>query len=97
MAGELSSPPVPAAGQSFALENQKDDVAFLAEFDAGISYCLTPAWRLSGGYKVLAVSGYADSVSQFPNTFTSLVDAAEIKNHDSLILHGIYAGIEYSW
>ena len=87
----------PNAGQSFALTSRKNDVAFLAEFDAGLAWCITPAWRLTGGYKVLAVSGYADSINQFPNTFTSLVDAAEIKNNNSLILHGIYAGIEYAW
>lgn len=87
----------PDAGQAFALETKKDDVAFLGEFDAGLAYCVNSSWRVTGGYKVLAVSGYADSLNQIPYTFTSLSTNGLIQDNNSLILHGIYVGAEYAW
>ena len=87
----------PDAGQAFALESKKDDVAFLGEFDAGLAYCISPCWRVTGGYKVLAISGYADSLNQIPYTFTNLSTNGLIQDNNSLILHGIYVGAEYSW
>jgi len=87
----------PDAGQPFALESKKDDVAFLAELDAGLAYCVNQNWRLTGGYKVLAVSSYVDSANQLPYHFNSLSSTGLLQDNNSLILHGIYAGVEYAW
>lgn len=87
----------PDAGQPFALRSKKDDVAFLGEFDAGIAYCINRCWRVTGGYKVLAISGYADSVNQIPYAFNSLSTTGLIQDNNSLILHGIYVGAERTW
>lgn len=87
----------PDAGQPFGLINKKDDVAFLTELDAGVAYNINCNWRLSGGYKVLAISGYADSVNQIPYDWSSIRSVAVIQDNNSLILHGIYAGVEYAW
>lgn len=87
----------PDAGQPFALVSKKNDVAFLGEFDAGVAYCVNSNWRLTGGYKVLAISGYADSVNQIPYTYNSLATTGLIQDNNSLILHGLYFGVEHSW
>jgi hypothetical protein len=87
----------PDAGQPFGVETNKDDVAFMTEWDAGLAFNINQNWRISGGYKVLAIAGYVDSASQIPHRFDSLATAAAIKDNDSLILHGIYAGVEYAW
>ena len=86
----------PDAGRPFALRSDKDDIAFLGEFDAGLAYCLNSRWRVSGGYKILAVSGYADSTNQIPYNF-NLAEAGLIQDNGSLILHGFYLGGEYAW
>ena len=41
--------------------------------------------------------GYADSLNQIPYNFTSLSTNGLIQDNNSLILHGIYVGAEYSW
>lgn len=86
----------PDAGQPFSLRSDKDDIAFLGEFDAGLAYCLNKHWRVSGGYKILAVSSYADSTNQIPYNF-NLAEAGLIQDNNSLILHGFYLGGEYAW
>ena len=87
----------PDAGQPFALESKKDDIAFLSEFDIGLAYCIKPCWRIAGGYKVLAISGYADSQNQLPYDYSSLATNGLIQNNNSLILHGAYIGLEHTW
>lgn len=87
----------PNAGQVYGLDTKKDDVAFLGELDAGLAYCVNSNWRLTGGYKVLGVSGYANPLKQLPRSFDNLGAAGLIQNDDSLILHGAYLGAEYCW
>ena len=83
-------------GQAFDVTAEKDDVAFLAELDAGLAYSFTDHWRMSVGYKMLTVSSYADASSQMLNSFT-IGDAGQIIDNDSLILHGLFIGAEYAW
>ena len=87
----------PYAGQVFGLDTKKDDVAFLGEIDAGVSYCVNSNWRLTGGYKVIGISGYATAMNQIPRSYDDLAAAGLIQNDDSLILHGAYIGAEFCW
>jgi hypothetical protein len=86
----------PFAGQAFVVDDSKDDVAYLGELDAGLAYNLSCKWRVTGGYRVAALSGVALATSQIGD-FTDLASAANIDDHDSLILHGAYAGLEFVW
>lgn len=83
-------------GQAFDVTAEKDDLAFVAELDAGLAYSISAHWRMSLGYKMLAISSYADATSQLLNSFT-IADAGQIMDHDSLILHGLFIGAEYAW
>ncbi len=85
------------AGQGFDTDSKKNDVAFLGELDAGLSYQIGSHWRITGGYRVAAFSGIALAPSQIPLDFTDLASAAYVDDHDSLILHGTYAGVEFTW
>ena len=87
----------PFAGQDFDTDSKKNDVAFLGELDAGLSYQIGSHWRITGGYRVAAFSGIALAPSQIPLDFTDLASAAYVDDHDSLILHGTYAGVEFTW
>jgi len=86
----------PFTGQAFAVNSSKDDVAYLAELGAGLSYS-AHRWRVSLGYRAIAVSGFAQAISQIPYDFTDLASAAAIQDHDTLILHGAYSGLEFTW
>ena len=87
----------PYTGQVYYLNSEKKDMAFVGELDAGLSYALRPCWRVSAGYRVVALSGIALSTSQIPSDFTDLASAADINNTDSLIMHGAYIGSEFAW
>jgi hypothetical protein len=86
----------PFAGQPFVVDDSKDDVAYLGELDAGLAYNLSCKWRVTGGYRVAALSSVALAPSQI-GSFADLASAADIDNHDSLVLHGAYAGLEFVW
>ncbi len=63
----------------------------------GLSYCITPAWSLTGGYRVVAVSGAALPTDQIPTRFDDLAAVDNINSNHSLILHGSFAGLAYNW
>jgi|GEM_PF-4691708 len=80
----------------FDVASDKNDLAFLAEVDAGLAYSFTQNWRLNVGYKLVAVSSYADATSQMLRNFT-VPNAKDIQDNNSLILHGLFIGAEYAF
>ena len=87
----------PYAGQQHVVDSDKNDVAYLGELRAGLGYDLNSCWRAVAGYRVVALSGVATAQSQIPHDFSDLASVADIDNHDSFILHGLYVGCEYNW
>ena len=87
----------PDAGSDFYVSSEEDETAILSEADFGLAYCLNHKWRLITGYRVFAISGYADAVDQIPDNFDSYGNASRINNQGSLILHGGYIGGEFIW
>ena len=83
-------------GSKFDIASDKNDAAFLAEVDAGLAYSFTQNWRLNAGYKLVAVSSYADATSQLLRDFT-VPAAKNIQDNNSLILHGFFFGAEYAF
>lgn len=90
---------IDGTGEAYNTFDSSNDVAFLGEFFAGLSYDLGSHWRLTSGYRALAVNGVALSTSQIAQDweFTDLQRAAQIDSNDSLILHGGYMGVEFAW
>ena len=54
-------------------------------------------WRLTGGYRALILSDVALPYGQIPYRFSDLQEVGNINSNDTLLLHGIFAGLEYNW
>ncbi|MCR9118174.1 MAG: BBP7 family outer membrane beta-barrel protein, partial [bacterium] len=87
----------PNAGRTFDVRSQKTDASFIGEVDLGLSYRLGCHWALRGGYRAIAISGLALPGQQVPQFFSDIDGVADIDSGASTILHGAYAGAEFSW
>jgi hypothetical protein len=87
----------PNGGQPWLVNSTKDDVSFLGEVFVGASYCLTPRWSLSGGYRAIAVTGIAQPTDQIYPDLRGINDAYSIESTSSMILHGAYLGAQFCW
>lgn len=87
------------AGENYDINSSRNQVAFVGELFAGLSYDINQCWRLTGGYRALTACGVATSVGNIPRDrdFASLTRSGEIQADDSLLLHGAYFGLEYNW
>lgn len=85
--------------ENIDITEDDEDVAFLGEFRLGAAYKIGCHWRLSGGYRVLALSGVGLATDQLPyaRSYTDLRKVGDIDRSGSLILHGAYAGVEFCW
>lgn len=89
----------PGTPEDFAIRSSENDIAFLGELRAGLGYKIGCHWRVTGGYRAVAVSNVAEAIDQIPvgRTFGSISHVGDINNDASLILHGAYAGLEFAW
>jgi hypothetical protein len=72
---------------------EEDNIAFLGEMRAGVSYQCTCHCRLYGGYRALGVTGVALATSQdIASTDMPYVDC-----NGSYFLHGVQSGIEFMY
>lgn len=81
-------------GRPFDVRSTKNDVAFLGEIRLGLDYQFTSTWRLTGGYRAVALSGVALPTDQMPNNFDDIDGVAQIDSSGSMMVHGFLAGIE---
>jgi hypothetical protein len=90
---------VTGTGEDYMIDSSDNNVAFVGELFAGVSYDLGPCWRLTGGYRAITACGVGLSTSQFPRDreFASIVRSGQIDTSDCLLLHGAYFGVEYNW
>jgi len=83
----------------FTVVNSEDNsVATIAELRAGVSYQYSCNWRFFGGYRALGISGVALAFDQLSNDFSSPAQVQEyINTNGSIFLHGLQAGVEFSY
>ncbi|MCA9211449.1 MAG: BBP7 family outer membrane beta-barrel protein [Planctomycetales bacterium] len=76
-----------------------DDLAFLGDISLGVAYNVGCSWRLTGGYRLTAASGIANSSKQIPRDreFYMPNTVQRIHSDDSLVLHGAFFGVEHVW
>ena len=87
-----------APGVDDIATSESDTVlSFLGELNLGLGYRLNNAWTVTGGYRILGVSGVATAPGSIANDFTSVVTGNDLVADDSLILHGGYVGLQYNW
>ena len=85
--------------EDYNIRSSDDDLAFLGDISLGLGYDVGCNWRVTGGYRLIAASGIANSASQIPRDrdFYIYDSVRNIDSHDSLILHGAYFGVERVW
>lgn len=89
----------PLTPQNYTINVDDTDVAFLGEVRLGLARQVGCHWRLSGGYRAVAVSGVASAPHQMPvgRMLPALLDNPVVYRDGDLILHGGYGGVEYAW
>ena len=87
----------PWAGQAYNVSSDDTRISMLGELDLGASYQVCSWMKVTGGYRVVAVSGVALTENQIPTYFAGLDDVSEIDSNGDLLLHGAYAGLEFCW
>jgi len=87
----------PNIGEPYNFSGSKDEVSFLAELDLGGLYTLNDCWQIAFGYRVVAVTGIALAADQIPTDLRGVNDLPIIASDGSLVVHGGYAGVTYSF
>jgi hypothetical protein len=87
----------PNDGVAWDITAHKDDVATLAELQAGIACALSPTWRLRGDYRVIGISGVALPSNQIYQDLRGVQDVALLATNGDLILHGVFVGVERTY
>ncbi len=82
---------------NFDIESKKDDVAMIAELRLGGSYQYSCNWRFYGGWRAIGVTGIALATEQIPTAFITPGQVSQVASNGSLILHGVQAGVEYTY
>jgi hypothetical protein len=78
---------------NYPLSGTKNTLATLTQADVGLDWNFAGNWTARIGYRLVAVTGVALADSQIPiylNDTPALLDA---NRHDSLIIHGGFAGV----
>ena len=82
---------------TYDIKAAKDIVSFIGQCDVGANWDINCHWAVTGGYRVLAVSGIALSDNQFPAFLAATGDLANVKTNGDLVLHGAFAGVTFRW
>lgn len=88
----------PYAGQDFNVVSQKDELALVGQLDFGVRWNMSQSWSFDLGYRILGLSGVAiaeDNVQQ--GNLQNVDGIADIQSQGTVLLHGGYAGVTYSW
>ncbi len=87
-----------------AMQNQRVNVSrsetvmsTLGELDLGVGFRLTNCWTLTGGYRLLGITGVATSVGSISEDPAHLAQGHLNWLDDSILLHGGYVGVRYNW
>jgi hypothetical protein len=84
-------------GTNYRFQSSATNLAFLGQLDMGGRYQINNCWSISGGYRMVGISGLALTDGQIPSNFAYLPDAQRVHACDSLILHGGYIGATFCW
>lgn len=85
---------VPSGPIDYNFGSEKDDIATLGELDLGLNYQFSDSLRANFGYRLVGVTSVALAADQIPYNFDDTQEIQRIKSNGSLLLHGVYFGIE---
>ncbi len=69
----------------------------LGELDLGLGYRISNAWTVTGGYRVMGITGVATAVDSYPQNYSSVAASSVVHASDSYLLHGAYCGLQFNW
>jgi hypothetical protein len=72
-------------------------LATLGELDLGLGYRISNCWSIRGGYRLLGMTGVANSMDSHPVSYASMADAGRVRANDNYVLQGGYVGLEFNW
>ncbi len=82
---------------TYNIAASKTDFALLAELDTGFSWQFANNWRGFLGYRFIGVNNIALADNQFLPVLADTAGFAQVKQDGSLILHGAFAGVGWSF
>ncbi len=84
-------------GRSFDINSYKNDMSFLAELDLGMNFQVTCCLSTQVGYRAVGLTGVALAPEQIPLNFGDYEGVRFVDSGGSMILHGGYAGLTFTW
>jgi hypothetical protein len=91
------APPTSVVPGSYPVRSTKDVVSFMTQVDLGLDWQFQPNWTLSAGYRVLVASGIGLADHQIPPYIVDIPEIADIDHNGQLVLHGVFAGLEWNY
>lgn len=85
----------PNLGAAWDISSSDQDIATIAELQAGISCPITQYWRVRGDYRIIGISGVALPTNQIYQDLRGIQDVALLARNGSLFLHGVFLGLEH--
>ena len=85
------------ANPNYPVHSTTDGFAFLTQVDVGLDWQFSRHVSTQFGYRVMAMTGIGLSDSQIPFYGNDTQAIADIHHNDSLILHGAFGGLTFSW
>ena len=85
---------VPSGPVDYNFTSRKDELATLGELDLGLNYQFSNSLRANFGYRAIGVTSVALAADQIPFNFQDTQEIQRVKSNGSLLLHGVYFGLE---
>jgi len=82
---------------NYPVHATNDGFAFLTQVDLGLDWQITQHVSTQFGYRLLAMTGMGLSDGQIPFFGNDTPAIACIQHNDSLILHGAFGGLTFTW
>jgi len=82
---------------NYPVHSTTDGFSFLTQVDVGLDWQITRHVATQLGYRVVAVTGIGLSDGQIPFYGNDTQAIADIHHNDSLIVHGAFGGLTFSW
>ncbi|MEI8375241.1 MAG: BBP7 family outer membrane beta-barrel protein [Planctomycetota bacterium] len=83
--------------QNYPVHAGTDGFAFMTQVDLGLDWQVTRHVSTQLGYRVVAVTGMGLADNQIPFYGNDTQAIADIDRNGSLILHGAFGGLTFSW
>ena len=93
----ILSPNTAFDNRPYDYTSTRDGVAFLGEGTLGTGVRITRGWTGNVAYRLVGVTGVANSVGQIPRDFARGDEITKINNNYGLLLHGVSFGANYNF